>query len=153
MDRELLVEELRKIILPLVEEENSELVDIEFKSTRQGAYLTILVESKDGKVDADVLARINHKLGDILDQLDIINERYTLEVSSPGLDRPLSTARDFERNKNCLVKFFLIEAISGKIEHDGLVREVKDEVVIVESKNGTLEIPLSKIRKAKQIIS
>jgi len=152
MDNEALIEQLKKIILPIVEQENSELVDIEFKSTRQGAHLIVLVDSKDGKIDADALASINHKVGDILDQNDLINQKYTLEVSSPGLDRPLSTARDFERNMNKSVKFFLIEAISGKIEHDGIVKEVKGEAVVVESENGTLEIPLSKIRKAKQII-
>lgn len=153
MDNEALIGQLKEIILPVVEGENSELVDIEFKKTSQGAYLTVLADGKDGKVDADVLASINRKIGDILDQMDLISERYTLEVSSPGLDRPLSTARDFERKLNCPVKFFLTEAISGKIEHDGRVKEVKNEAVVVESKNGTLEIPLSKIRKAKQIIS
>ncbi len=151
MDNGILIEQLKKIVLPVVEEEGFELVDIEYKNTSQGAQLIVLVDGKDGLIDADVLGSINRKLGDILDQLDLISSRYTLEVSSPGLDRPLTTARDFERNLNCQVKFFLIEAISGKIEHDGVVKEVKSGVVAVENKNGTLEIPLSKIRKAKLI--
>jgi len=88
----------------------------------------------------------------ILDEKDILKERYILEVYSPGLDRPLSTKNDFLRCINRKVRFWLSEPINGKIEMEGSVTKVDDDSVYVDIKDEAVKIPLLNIKKAKQII-
>lgn len=152
MDNEVLAEEIKKIILPVIEEEDCELVELKLNISKGNSALRLFVDTKSGGINADICARINRKIGDALDLADIIKESYTLEVSSPGLDRPLSTESDFRRNLNQPVKFFLNQPINGKIEIDGVVKKVDLQTVVIESKTGTLEIPLLKITKAKRIV-
>ena len=114
--------------------------------------LKLLVHRRDGGISLGDCASLNQRLGDLLDTHNIIQGSYVLEVSSPGLDRPLKTKNDFLRCLDKEVKLFLNEAINGKIEIDGVIYKVKDELVIIDTRDGTLQIPLSKIVKAKQII-
>lgn len=106
----------------------------------------------EGGINLDECARLNRDIGMLLDEKDIIRERYILEVSSPGLDRPLKTGEDFSRLLNKKAKFFLSEAVNGKLEWDGLINKVSQESVFIITKEGTIEAPLLKINKAKLII-
>jgi ribosome maturation factor RimP len=87
----------------------------------------------------------------MLDENEFIDNRYILEVSSPGLDRPLVTKNDFLRCLKKRVRFFLTEPINGKPEWEGAILKADDEAVYVDI-GEELVIPLSKINKAKQII-
>lgn len=152
MDYTEFTEELKKIILPFLEEEGAELVELNFIRMRGKSLLRLLVDRKCGGISLGDCSRLNQKIGQALDAADTIKESYVLEVSSPGLDRPLKTKNDFLRCLNKKVKFFLKQAMDGKIEIDARVDRAEDEAVVVDMEGKTQEIPLSNIIKAKQII-
>ena len=77
---------------------------------------------------------------------------YSLEVSSPGLDRPLKTKKDFLRVSGREVVFYLSENLHGKKEHQGVIKDVSEEKVEVQTKSGLVSIPFKIINKAVQII-
>lgn len=152
MDYVALTEDLKRIIQPILDEELAELVDLSYLRINNNHLLRLLVERKNGGINLGDCVRISKKIESVIDALDIIKDGYALEVSSPGLDRPLKTINDFLRNKNKRVKFFLKEPINGRIESEGLVNDAVDDKVIIDTADGFLEIPLLNIAKAKQII-
>ena len=152
MEQSEITEELQKIIQPLLEEGGFELVEINFNRSRFSATLALFVDRIGGGITIGECALLNRKIGEFLDTTGIIQERYLLEVSSPGIDRLLKTKNDFLRCVGKDVKFFLREAINGKIEFAAKVLKAEDEAVFVEMKNSSLGIALSNIAKAKQII-
>lgn len=152
MDYRGLVENLKEIILPVLEEENIELVELNFVKARGRSILKLLVDKKGGGINLQECARLNEKIGGLLDTQDVIKERYILEVSSPGLDRPLMTKSDFLRCINKNVRFFLNESINGKIELEGVISKAGDDSVYIDIDGDIIEIPLAKINKAKQVI-
>ena len=82
-----------------------------------------------------------------------IREDYILEVSSPGLDRPLKTQQDFLRVINRLVHFHLASPIHDKLDHEGLVNKAENGSVVIISDYGEVTIPLNTINKAVQVIN
>lgn len=153
MDYAGLTDELKEIIQPVLDEDNIELVELSFVRGRGNSLLRLLVDRRDGAINIGDCARLNRKLLDLLDTRNIIQDSYVLEVSSPGLDRPLKTKNDFLRCLGKEVKFFLNEAINGKIEIDAVICKVEDESVIIDTGVRSLRIPLSKVAKAKQVVS
>jgi ribosome maturation factor RimP len=96
---------------------------------------------------------LNKKITGVLDESGAIKDAYTLEVSSPGLDRPLITKADFLRSRNSTVRFFLRQAVNGKIEWQGTVRDATDESVEIDAAGAVVSIPIMAINKAKPIIT
>ena len=152
MDYRGLVENLKEIILPALEEENIELVELSFVKAGGRSILRLLVDKKGGGVNLQECARLNEKIGSLLDTQDVIKDRYILEVFSPGVDRPLVTKSDFLRCINRKVRFFLRESIDGKIELEGVIIKVEDDSVYIDIEGNHLQIPLSEITKAKQVV-
>lgn len=146
------VEELKKIFIPALEEENIELIELNFFRRHGSVSLRLLVDRREGGISIGDCARLNSKLGNILDARNLIEERYVLEVSSPGLDRPLKEKSDFLRCLNKEVKVFLKEPINGKIEFDGIVVQAQEESVVIDSSGEILEIPLVNITKGKLVL-
>ncbi len=153
MDYTGFTDELKGIIQPVLDQDNIELVELTFARGRGNSLLRLLVDRRDGAISVEDCARLNRRLGDLLDERNVIQGSYLLEVSSPGLDRPLKTKNDFLRCVGKQVKFFLNEAINGKIETDGVISKVEGESVIIDTGAGALAIPLSKIIKAKQAVN
>lgn len=152
MEQNDLREELRKIILSALEEENVELVELNFARRHGSASLRLLVDRREGGISIGDCARLNSKLGNILDACNLIEERYVLEVSSPGLDRPLKEKSDFLRCLNREVKVFLKEPINGRIEFDGTVLQAQEGFVVIDSAGEILEIPIGNITKGKRLL-
>jgi len=145
-------EELKKVIIPALEEENIELVELNFVRRHGSVSLRLLIDIREGGICIGDCARINSKLGNILDTHNLIEERYVLEVSSPGLDRPLKTKNDFLRCLNKEVKIFLKEPINGKIEFQGAVTGAQEDCVVIDSAGQVLRIALTNITKGKQVL-
>lgn len=145
-------EELKKIIAPFLERENIELVELNFVKSKGRPILKLLVDRKDGRISLGECARLNETIGILLDAQNIIESGYILEVSSPGLDRPLRTKSDFTRCINRKAKFFLSEPIKGKLEIDGIISKAEDNSVYIDLGGEIIEIPLAKINKAKQVL-
>ena len=152
MDLESKKAQLKEAILPILEEEALELIELNFIVHGRSSTLRLLVDRKEGGINLGDCARLNTRIGAVLDEANLLAERYILEVSSPGLDRPLVTPRDYERCINRKARFFLSEPIKGKVELQGEIKQASEESVLVEVECETIEIPLAKVGKAKQII-
>ena len=166
MDNRVLTNDLSLLLRDYLESLNFVFVDIICRYEGSDLVVRILVDRPqghglaspgqshrpEGGINLDECARLNRDIGGLLDEKNIIKERYILEVSSPGLDRPLKTRDDFSRLLNKKAKFFLNEVINGKLEWDGLINRVSQESVFVATGEGMVEMPLIKINKAKLII-
>ena len=152
MDLESKKAQLKEAILPILEEEALELIELNFIVHGRSSTLRLLVDRKEGGINLGDCARLNTRIGAVLDEANLLAERYILEVSSPGLDRPLVTPRDYARCINRKARFFLSEPIKGKVELQGEIKQASEESVLVEVECETIEIPLAKVGKAKQII-
>ena len=145
------VENIRSLILPELEQEDVELVDIELKGKYGSQVLRIFVDTPNG-ISLDRCADLSRMISDVLDIKDPINSKYTLEVSSPGLNRPLKSLRDFQRKLGNRVRIIYFEnertqTIEGVIENIDQDRGVK-----INNGTDTISIALDKIRKAKIIL-
>ncbi|MBM3246562.1 MAG: ribosome maturation factor RimP [Candidatus Omnitrophica bacterium] len=152
MDREAVSAELRGIFAEYLEGRGIELIDLLCRYEGRDLFLRVLVDKPEGGVTLGECAEINRDMAGILDEKNILTQRYILEVSSPGLDRPMKTKNDFLRCRNRKAKFFLSEAVSGRIEWDGIISRVDNDTVYIDTGREVVEIPLTKINKAKQIL-
>jgi len=124
-----------------------ELVDIEFKRERGGTFVRLYVD-KEGGIRLDELQSVSEEVSAILDAEDPIESSYTLEVSSPGLDRALKTEADYRRFIGKLVKISSYELVDGRRHWTGRLQAVQEGAVTVslEKEKGALaRIPLGKI--------
>ena len=145
------ITEIQEIARRITESEGLELIDFEFKPSRQRSLLRIYID-KEGGVTLSDCENVSRQIGAILDVKDILKSAYVLEVSSPGLDRPLRTDRDYQRSVGRLVKWNLMDD-QGKLEQvTAKLVEVTDEAVVVETDGKTKSIPRNHIKKAVQEI-
>lgn len=128
------IEELtRNLVAPAIEKNNFELVDVEYKKEGNNWYLRVYID-KEGGVSLDDCQIISEYLSEKLDEVDPIENSYILEVSSPGIDRPLKTQRDFDKFKGSLVEVSLYQPIDKKKKYEGeLVGLINDKVVIMDN--------------------
>ncbi|MBU1906190.1 MAG: ribosome maturation factor RimP [Candidatus Omnitrophica bacterium] len=147
-----LIDELRVIIGDYLASEGKELVDLTYRHEGRNIFLRILVDNPEGGIKLDECTYLSEAMGNILDERGILEQQFILEVSSPGLDRPLVSESDFLRCLNKKAKFFLRELVNGKVEWDGIISKVEGDSVYVDINGNLSQIPLSKINKAKQII-
>ncbi len=152
MDKESILEEFKTFLADFLRSRNLDLVDVIHRYEGRDLFLRILVDKPEGGITIGECAALNRELSDILDERNILEQRYILEVSSPGLDRPLKGEADFVRSLNKKVKLFLSEPVNGKLEWDGVIQKAKEGEVFIDTGEEILEIPLAKINKAKQII-
>ena len=145
--------QLKPILAAHLEKGGYELVDLRFYRTRGELVFEILIDRAEGGIRLDECARFNRECGDLIDQSGLLSEAYALEVSSPGLDRPLVTRQDFRRAQNTEVRIFLREAVEGRIEYLGFIEHVQGNIIGIKTKDKTIEIPLDKVNKAKRVIS
>ena len=152
MDRQEIIAELRNIIGDYLKIQGLDLVDLILRHEGRDSIVRILVDRPEGGITVGECAKLNIQISNLLDEKDILQTRYILEVASPGLDRPLKTKNDFLRCINRRLRFFLNESINGRIELEGLICKVESDSVYIESNNEIIEIPLTKINKAKRVI-
>lgn len=147
--------ELRKEIYPLAEEVAEELgyeiVDIEFQNGSKHDLLSIFIFKKEG-IDLDDCTEMSRNLEKKLDDLDILKNPYYLEISSPGLDRPLKTKDDYRRNVGKEVELKLYAPIDGKKEFSFVLDKYDDEFVYCNIDGEELKIPIKSISSMKQTI-
>jgi len=148
-----IVEKIKEIVLPLLEEKKIELVELTFHHQGNKLLLKFLVE-KSGGITLDDCVFLNQEIGNILDQNpEIISESYILEVSSPGLNRPLTTERDFLRVLGKKIKVFLNQSWEGKWEYSGWVEDIKEGKLLLKlNPEKVVQIPSNLIQKGKQIV-
>lgn len=144
-----LVEAVRDAVGDVLASKGVELVDLSWRREGPRRVLRFLVD-KPGGITIDECTQLNQTIGEILDREDLIPDRYALEVSSPGLDRPLVTKRDFERNIGRKVKIIMEKAVVDRENVVvGKLCQVDDENVVLVGRDGSSRIiPLKGIKKA-----
>ena len=146
-------ERVETIVRPILESLRLELVEIEFKRTGREAVLRLFID-KEGGIMLDDCADVSRELSLVLDVEDFIPCAYTMEVSSPGLDRPLKTPADFERFAGRLIKVRTYEPFSDDDGNKrktflGTLEGLVDGVVRMRLTEGqTAAIPLERVAKA-----
>jgi len=144
---EKLLQEVRQVVEPILESQGFELVDLEYQRESQGWVLRIYLD-REGGVSLDDCAGISHEVGAVLEVKDLIPSAYILEVSSPGLTRPLKKPEDFNRFRNQMVKIKLYEPLDGRRNFKGTLLGLEGDRVRVEAEQQVYELPLQRIAKA-----
>jgi ribosome maturation factor RimP len=142
---------IKEIVLPLIKDQNFELVDLEIKGKGPTTILRVFVD-KPGGITLDECTALSEKLSLNLDVEDFFPQRYTLEVSSPGLDRPLISESDFKRKIGENIKVFLKIPVDNKSVIEGRIEDFKDQKLWLNSEGESKAIAFEKIEKAKIII-
>lgn len=142
-----LLQEVRQVVEPILESQGFELVDLEYQRESQGWVLRIYLD-REGGVSLDDCAGISHEVGAVLEVKDLIPSAYILEVSSPGLTRPLKKPEDFNRFRNQMVKIKLYEPLDGRRNFKGTLLGLEGDRVRVEAEQQVYELPLQRIAKA-----
>lgn len=139
-------EEILSALSPVADKEGVELVDIELKISKNPS-ITVFVDTEDG-VDLDTLERFHNAIDPVLDEVDpSYGAAYTLNVSSPGLDRPFKTDRDYERHLGEDVEVKLFAPIKGVKNFDGKLVGYDGKNATIETEKETMVLPLNKIAK------
>ena len=126
------VEEIvQEIAAPIIDRHHFELVDIEYKKEGPDWYLRIYID-KDGGITVDDCELISEEVGVLIDEADPIANSYFFEVSSPGIERPLKTKRDFEKNMGKLIEVKFFKPFEGKKSMEGILSAYTDETIEVE---------------------
>lgn len=147
MKFEKLLQEVRQVVEPILESQGFELVDLEYQRESQGWVLRIYLD-REGGVGLDDCAGISHEVGAVLEVKDLIPSAYILEVSSPGLTRPLKKPEDFNKFRNQMVKIKLYEPLDGRKNFKGTLLGLEGDRVRVEVEQRVYELPLQRIAKA-----
>ncbi len=142
MHVETLVEEL---VQAMIAGTALELVDVEYVKEREW-YLRVFL-NKEGGIELEDCQWISEQLGSKLDELDPIKESYYLEVSSPGLDRPLKKERDFARHLGERVEVHLFAPINGEKMLVGELLRLENDVIFLQGAEGEIAIPREKAAK------
>lgn len=144
-----IVERVRLVALPLLKEMGLDLVDVEFQREAGGWILRVYLDKRGGVTLSDC-QRVSEELSDLLDVENLIDHPYSLEVSSPGLNRPLTQETDFLRFVGQRARVSTSQAIAGQRRFLGILRGYEGGRVMLEREDGTVVlIPHALISKAR----
>ena len=145
-------EQVEKLIQPILKEHEAELDDIRITKAGNKHNIQVFVDKKGG-ITLGECTKINKKLGDVLEKTEAINVSYILEVSSPGLDKPLKSKKDFKKVIGKKVSIYTSERIFGRDSFEAELELAEDEFICIKTDDKlSLTIPYDKINKAKVIL-
>ena len=136
--KEVYEQKTEEILLPIVEEYGFELVDVEYVEEGGTWYLRTYID-KEGGISIDDCEKVSRRLSDILDEKDYIDDTYIMEVSSPGLGRPLKKEKDFKRSLGKEVDIRTYRMIDKQKEFTGILKDYDKDTVTIELENETLK--------------
>ena len=142
-----LLQEVRQVVEPILQSQGMELVDLEYQREPQGWVLRVYID-REGGVTVEDCAEVSREVGTTLEVRNLIADPYVLEVSSPGLTRPLKKAEDFLKYRTRLVKMKTFKPIEGQRNFKGTLLGLEGEKVRLEVEGRIYEIPLQEITKA-----
>jgi ribosome maturation factor RimP len=143
---------LAAIVQPVIEGMGFELVRIRLLGSKYST-VQIMAERPEGGIEVDDCAKISIAVSAILDVEDPIEEEYTLEVSSPGIDRPLTRLKDFEAWEGYEAKLETSELIDGQRRFKGQLAGVEGDEVLVNIDQGTIGLKFDWLSDAKLVLS
>ncbi len=140
------IAEIEAGLQPIADEQQIEIIEIEFKQGREPS-LTVYIDTEGG-VDLNICEKFHRAIDEKLDEIDpTFGAPYTLNVSSPGLDRPLKTDRDFQKCMGEMVEVKLFAPLKGKKFFEAILKGHDEACVLLEDKDGEFKIEKSKIAK------
>jgi len=146
-------EDLRALIEPVVDEAGFELVDVQLARGSKPWMLKITIDTPecDGRVSVDGCATVSRELGSQLDVADAIKANYRLEVSSPGLDRPLTREKDFVSACGREVQIETRQPIAGRRRFRGVLLRFEADIAVMEVDGNEVGISFADVSKAKTV--
>jgi len=146
---------LTKLIEPAARAEGLELVRVKMLGGTSDPTLQVMAERPDTRqLSLDDCARLSRRLSDLLDQNDPIEGSYRLEVSSPGIDRPLTRPKDYEDWKGHDAKISLKEPLNGRKQFNGTLLGTDGDSLVVDVPNlGSTKLPFEQVHSAKLVIT
>jgi ribosome maturation factor RimP len=142
-------EELNALLAPLISDLGLELVGIEFSPGHGGSLLRVYVDAPGRPVTIEDCERASREISALLDVNDPVAGRYTLEVSSPGLDRPLFTPEHFTRFIGAAVKINVNLPLDGRRRFHGTIKEIAGDRIVIEQDGAAIAIAHANIAKAR----
>ena len=143
---------LAELINPILEDLGFEMVRVRL-SNGNPSTLQIMADRLDGQIGVDELAEINTSVGTVLDVEDPIPENYTLEISSPGIDRPLTRKKDFDSFQGFEAKVETTELIDGRRRFRGVLAGVNNDEVLINLEEGTIGLKFTWLSDARLVLS
>lgn len=144
-----LQEQIQRLLDPILTSLGLTLWDLEFKKDGPKWLLRIYIEREAGGVTLNDCEAVSRDLGTVLDVEDIVPHAYTLEVSSPGLDRPLTRPDHYRKCLGQQVRIKTFQAVNGEKVFRGRLAAIEEAVIVLETeKSGTLRVPLAGVAKA-----
>jgi len=139
-----------ELIEPALEDMGFELVDVEFLS-RQGRWVLQLFIDKEGGVTIEDCARVSREFGDLIDSRDIIDHAYVLEVSSPGIDRPLKKIKDFQKAVGSKVKVRTGNPVDGRANFTGYLETMEGDLITMNVEGVRVSFRIGDLEKANLV--
>jgi ribosome maturation factor RimP len=136
------------VALPVLEEMGLELVEVQYRREQSGWVLRLIIDKQDG-VSLEDCAAVSREISQLLDIEDFFDQAYNLEVSSPGLNRPLKSMADFERFIGRKAKIKTIEPIAGEHVFIGRIKKTEGETIILEIGRKEVIMPFSQVARAR----
>ncbi|MBR3676134.1 MAG: ribosome maturation factor RimP [Alphaproteobacteria bacterium] len=144
---------LQDMIEPVVEKAGYELVRV-MTIGQANPTLQVMIDTLDGSdITVDDCATVSRALSDVLDEKDPIESRYSLEVSSPGLDRPLTKLKHFERWKGYEIKLETEEKVENRKRFKGKITDIVNDNIVMTMDDMQYTIPFAAISKAKLVVT
>ena len=147
-----IAEATEQLVRPIIALHGMELVEVEYKRLYGTPTITVYID-KEGGVDLDDCELIHRAIDGPMDELDPTNgQPYNLNVSSPGLDRPLKTLRDYERKIGVKIEVSLYALVEGKKRFVATLTAVDGEEITIDDNGKTVKLQLQQIAAAKPYI-
>lgn len=143
---------LAELLNPILADLGFEMVRVRL-SNGNPSTLQIMADRLDGQIGVDELAEINTSVGTVLDVEDPIPENYTLEISSPGIDRPLTRKKDFDSFQGFEAKVETTELIDGRRRFRGVLAGVNNDEVLINLEEGTIGLKFTWLSDARLVLS
>ena len=140
-------QKLLEALEPRAEQENIEIVTLEIVGARKAPTIRVYIDTDHG-VSFDELSRAQAWMGEMMDEIDPFPGAYTLEVSSPGIDRPLRTLEHFERFAGEKAQVKTTSPINGRSTFSGILEGVKGQDILIDCDGSQFVIPLVSIKRA-----
>ena len=145
--------QVEELVKPIVESFGLELVEVKFGNNQDGLSLTVVIDRKGG-VSIEDCEKVHNAIDQPLDELDPTeNQSYTLNVSSAGLDRPIESDKDFQRNLEEEIEVSLYQKLGKYKNYVGVLKTFdKEKIILTDKKGKDIEIPRNLISKAIKYI-
>lgn len=145
------IRNLWMLLEPYIVEQGFELIELEFGTSGRTPVLRVFIENLERPVTLDDCAAVSHVLSNVLDTIEMEEETYILEVSSPGFDRPLRREKDFLRFSGEAIRIQTDMPVNGRKNFKGILQGIENEMVIVNVDGEIFRIHLENLKHANLI--